>query len=176
MLSLSTVPGGPLAGLPTFILTVAKGDPLPSLDYLNKEIEPYIPPIMHFILRLESPKTTDALSLVQSLLFHSLHVSVEAFGTVDPWMLGCSSTFLFTEDHMTKEHAHNIIFVTDEPPTRWRPDPWHVSKGTALYWYQRGANRQDVARLPTGMRLWWPFDHDLGDLEDEGYTEDDDRV
>jgi hypothetical protein len=154
MIRLSTVSGGPLAGLPTISLTLHEGETMPSLEHVAKTIEPYIPPVMHFTLRLENPKSTEALMLVQELLRRSLHVSVEALGRVEPWMLGCSSIFLFTQDHLCKEHAQHIIFLTDEPPVRWRPDPWHLAKGTATYWSCRSVTAERFARLPTGMRLW----------------------
>jgi hypothetical protein len=157
MVSIESIPGGPLAGLPTFVLSLGpSATTLPSTQRILSAIEPFMPPIMHFTMQIGGERIADsALTLlVNSLRSISLHVAVDAYGSVDPWMQSADSITLFTSDMRTHERANIIVFVTDTPPTLWRPLPHHLARMPMLFWSAKKPSVDEIAELPTGMRLW----------------------
>jgi hypothetical protein len=168
MLSITTIKGGPLSGLPTFLLHLEEGEDIARVGAIMASIEPFIPPITSFTIADQAGHVDAAklLVLIQALRARGLMVLVNAVKHTEEWMENTTVT-LFTDDQMTKEWAHVMVFISNVPPLLWRPSPAHVARPPLLYWFRKDATLDQVAKMPTGMRLWNAVDLSLEEEEEE---------
>lgn len=140
---------GALAGLPAFSIA-------PPLDVAV--LQPYIPPLLHALLTYSDPgDDTVWLQALRDCKRLGLCVTVEAFESVDPWMLEASRIVLYTQHLRVIDPATEIVFMTEDPPVGFRPAPVHLATAPILWWHKPKASLSEIASLPTGMRLWFPL-------------------
>jgi hypothetical protein len=164
MISLETVHGGPLAGLPSFLIQVHDDRPLPTTDGLLRAITPYIPPIVHARLDFD-PQTTYPLAEIADFIAEirqlGLAIECNAFVEVEEWHKLCNWVTLFTSDVGVKSSANVIVIQSERPPSEWRPSPLQYAHPPLMYWSKSDGNdvtAEEVASLPVGMRLWHSAD------------------
>ena len=155
MLSITTVNGGPFGGLPSFLLTLREDEPAPTWSSLSPSLSPYIPPILRFRIGASSGGDPSSLiALIRILQEEGLYVDVEAFVVVEDWMRAANHITLFTRDMREAQAAHSIVFMV--LPSRFRPSPRQINLGSTFYWLPSDPpSAEDIASLPTGMRLWF---------------------
>ena len=155
MLTLESIPGGPFAGLPAFVLRMYEGDETRWED-IEASVVAFFPPVSRLVLAAEDKvPTAFPLAIIAAAHRFGLAVTAECYTEVPQWAVPCDQVVLFTDDVKTRQCAHLIVFRTEKPPTAFRATSAQLARNPLVYWWPIAkVTSVDVAALPTGMRLW----------------------